>query len=317
MINLNHLRCFYHTGRNLSYTLAARDLFITQPAVKKQVKALEDYWDLRLLSRKGPRLVLTEEGKNIFQYAKRIFEFENVLEVAVEDIKNLKSGTLRIAVPHAFLSFLSFMMESFNNKYPDIKIQMSEGSSFSIIQMMLNNEAEIAVISKIEEHPHISFIHLCYEEVAFIVGTNNHLAEKQSISLDELSGEPIILKDFGSGSRKLVLDLFEKNHLKPNIQLETSNTAFIIDVVKHKEVGAFLIEHDIEKEFQKGNLVKIPIHDQKLILKVYVAYPKNQSLSIPAKAFFKVLAKLKPGTKYFPNLVPSWPQGCPCIDWGD
>ena len=311
MINLNHLRIFYHTAKNLSYTGAARELFISQPAVTKQVKTLEEYWDLKLFSKKGSRVYLTEEGHAILEYARKIFEQEKELELAVEDMKNLEKGTLRLAVPHAFLSFLSFLMDIFNKEYPQIRIQMTEGSSLSIIQSLLNNEAEIALISKVENHQDICFIHLCHEEVAFIVGPNHHLAKKKSISLNELSEEQIILKDLGSGSRKIVLDLFKENQMVPRILLETNNTDFIKDVVKRKEVGAFLIEQDIEEEFQEGTLVKIPLKDQKLILKIYLAYSKFQNLSIPAKAFFKVLGKLKPGTEYIPNLVPSWPRDCP------
>ena len=157
MINLNDLRVFYHTAKNLSYTLAARDLFISQPAVTKQVKALEDYWRLKLFSKKGSRVYLTEEGNTILEYAKRIFESEKELELVVEDIKVLERGTLRFAVPLALISFLSFLIDKYKNKYPNIKIKMSEGSAQSIIQKLLNNETEIALISKVEDHPDIHF----------------------------------------------------------------------------------------------------------------------------------------------------------------
>lgn len=314
MINLNHLRVFYHTAKNLSYTMAGKELFISQPAVTKQVKALADYWDLKLFSRKGSRVLLTEEGKAVFEYAKKVFETEKELELAIDDIKDLERGNLRLALPQTFMSFLSFLMDIYNKEYPQISIKLSEGSSLSIVQKLLNNEAEIALISKIENHPDIHFIHLCNEEVAFTVSSDHHLARKKSLSLYELSGEPIILKDFGSGSQKIVMDIFRENNIKPNIKMETSNQHFIIDVVKRKKVGAFLIEHDIEEEFQNGNLVKIPIKDHRLVLKIYIAYSKFQSLSIPAKAFFRVLSRLKPGTKYFPNLVSTWPQCCPCVD---
>lgn len=314
MINLNHLRVFYHTAKNLSYTKAGRDLYISQPAVTKQVHALEDYWDIKLFSKKGSRIYLTDEGKVVLEHAKRIFESEMDLELAVEDIKNLDKGILRIAVPQAFMSFLSFLMDIYSKEFPHIKIKISEGSSLSITKSLLKNESEIAVISKINDHPDIDFIHLCDEKVAFFVGPNHHLAKQKKISLNELSEEPIILRTRGSGTHKLVMDTFEHHKLSPNIQMETNNRDFIVDVVKNKEVGAFLIEHDIEEEFLEGNLVKIPIKNNKLVLNIYIAYPKFRSLSIPAKAFFKVLKKLKPGTEYFPNLVPGWPQGCPCME---
>lgn len=310
MINLHHFRVFYHVAKNLSYTLAARDLYITQPAVTKQVKALEEMWDLNLFSKKGVKIVLTDEGEVLFEYAKKIFEYEKEVEQAVEEIKSLERGTLRIASPKPIDYMMNFLMEIFHKEYPRIRIQISEGNSLTIMHRLLDNEIEVAFMAKIEEHPDVQFIHFSHEEVSFVVSPDHHLVKKKCVSIKELSEEPIMLKAVGSGTHKLAIGLFNQKNYKPNILLETSNTEYIKEVVQRGEAGAFLAEADISILVSEGKLVKIPVDGKRIFLEIYIAYLKDQSLSQPAETFLKLLGKLDL-KKHFPYLVSSWPEDFP------
>lgn len=306
MINLHHFRVFYHVAKNLSFTLAARDLFITQPAVTKQVHALEEMLNLKLFRKKGVTTVLTEEGNLLFEYAKKLFEYEKEIELVVEEIKSLERGTLRIASPKPIKYTMNFLMAIFHKEYPKIRIQLSEGNSLTIMHRLLANEIEIAFMAKIQEHPDIQFIHFSQEEVSFVVSPNHPMAKKEKATIKEVADEPIMLKAVGSGTRKLVVDLFEQYNYTPNILLETSNTDFIKEEVERGEAGAFLAEADISHLIQEGKLVKVPLNGKKMFLEIYIAYLKDQSLSQPAKAFLELLGKLEL-KKHFPYLVSSWP----------
>lgn len=308
MLNINHLRIFYHVGKNLSFTQAAKDLYISQPGVTAQVKNLEDSLCLQLFTKRRSKVCLTEEGKTLFQYAKRLFEFEHEIEEAIENIRTLKQGTLRLAVPTAFTSFMSFMMDRFYESYPNIRIQVIEGTSQSIVGKLLENKAEIGIVSKVEDDPDIKFIPIMKEKIFFVVNTSHHLVEKGQVSLKELANEPIITKSAGSGTKKAFLDLFENKGLAPNIILETSNTDFILKRVQEKEVGAFLIERDVSEGLKAGKLVEIPIKGGETNLDIFLAFLKDQHFSLPANAFFTVLSNLEPGTEYFPKLVETWPE---------
>ncbi len=310
MINLHHFRVFYHVAKNLSFTLAARDLYITQPAVTKQVQALEEMWDLKLFSKKGVKTVLTEEGEVLFECAKKIFEYEKEIELVVQEIKSLERGTFRIASPKPIDYIMNFLMEIYHKEYPKIRIQLSEGNSLTIMHRLLANEIEVAFMAKIQEHPDVQFIHFSHEEVSFVVNPDHPLAKKKDFTIKELSQEPIMLKAVGSGTRKLAVDLFKQYNLTPNILLETSNTNFIKEVVQRGEAGAFLADADISQLIQEGKLVKVPVHGQKMFLEIYITYLKDQPLSQPAKAFLELLGKLDL-KKHFPYLVSSWPKDFP------
>ena len=96
MINLNQLRIFYHAAKRLNFTKAAESLFITQPAVTAQVKHLETHCNLKLFKKKGRQVYLTDEGVTLYEYARKLFEYEKEIEDAIEDMRELKRGILRL-----------------------------------------------------------------------------------------------------------------------------------------------------------------------------------------------------------------------------
>ena len=187
MINLNQLRAFYQAAKYQNFSRAAKNLFVSQPAVTAQVKLFEDYCGLKLFKKKGRNLYLTDEGKALYDYASKIFEYE------------------------------------------------------------------------------------------------------------QLADEPIIMKDPGSGTRKLVDELFVKNDCPLNILMETGDAEIIKLLVQHGEGVSFLVKESVSVELQEGKLATVPLEKQSIFLDVSIAYLKNQPLSPPAQAFLKSLENL--GTK--------------------
>ena len=232
MLNFNQLRIFYQTARYLSCITAAKNLYITQPAVTAQLKVFEEFCNLKLFKKKGRKIHLTDEGKTLYDYASRIFEYEKEVEDAIEEMRELKRGVLRLGTTKAYARyFMPFMITSFRQAYPHIKIHLDEGSSLDMIHSLLDFKNEVAIIARAEENPNVCFIPFSHEELVLILSPNHHLARKRVISFDDLSEEPIIMKEKGSGTRKLVNELFRQKGLIPNILMETSNTEFIKQLV--------------------------------------------------------------------------------------
>jgi len=110
------------------------------------------------------------------------------------------------------------------------------------------------------------------------------------------------------------MDSFEQQNFKPNILLETNNYDFIKDVVLRGEAGTFLTEAEIDSLAQEEELIKIPVKDHKMSLKIYVAYSTDRPLSLPARTFLECLGRLDQVTKPFPYLAPTWPDDFPFTD---
>ncbi len=296
MLNFNQLRIFYQTARYLSCTTAAKKLYITQPAVSAQLKVFEEFCNLKLFKKKGRKIYLTDEGKTLYDYASRIFEYEKEVEDAIEDMRDLKRGVLRLGTTKAYARyFMPFLITSFRQAYPHIKIHLDEGSSLDMIHSQLDFKNEVAIIARAEENPNVCFIPFSHEELVLILSPDHPLARKRAISFDDLSEEPIIMKEKGSGTRKLVNELFRQKGLIPNILMETSNTEFIKQLVERGDGVSFVVREAVAVELQEKKLATLPIKGKQVYLDVSIAYLKNQHLSPPAQAFLDILLKIAPG----------------------
>ncbi len=293
MLNFNQLRVFCQTARYLSCTKAAEKLYITQPAVTAQLKLLEDSCKLKLFKKKGRRIFLTDEGRTLYDYATKVFEYEKEIESVIEEMRELKRGVLRLGTTKAYARyFMPFLITRFRETYPHIKIHLDEGSSLDMIHSLLDLRNEVAVIAIAEESPDICFIPFSHEELVLITAPDHRLARRKSVLVRELREEPIIMKEKGSGTRKLVNELFAKKGLAPNILMETSNTEFIKQLVQRGDGVSFVVREAVTAELQEGNLDAVTIRGQKLFLDVSIAYLKDQHLSPPAHAFLDMLLKI-------------------------
>lgn len=298
MINFNQLRVFYQTAKYQSCTVAAEKLYITQPAVTAQVKLLEDYCNLKLFKKKGRRIYLTDEGKTLYGYVRDIFKYEKEIESVIEEMRELKRGILRLGTSKAYARyFMPTLLTHFREAHPQIKIHLDEGSAQDMIQSLLDLENEVAFIAKVEDHPNLCFIPFSHEELVLILPPNHRLAQNESISLGDLGDESIIMKERGSGTRKLVNHLFEHRGIAPNILMETSNTEFIKELVQRGDGVSFVIREAVVAELQEKKLATVPIKGERFFLDVSIAYLKNQPLSPPAQAFLDKLPKTTSGEK--------------------
>lgn len=293
MINLNQLRAFYQAARHMNFSTAARKLFITQPAVTAQVKLFEDYLELKLFKKKGGKLYLTDEGKTIYEYAQKLFEYEREIENAVEEIKKLGRGTLRLGTARTYARhFMPFLISHFRECYPQIKIRLDEGSSQDMIQSLLDLRNELAVVANTKEPADICFTSFSQEELILILPPDHLLAKKKAVSFEELTDEPIIMKETGSGTRRLVNELFAKNGYSPKVLMEMSDAEMIKLLVQHGEGISFLLREAVARELKEKKLASVPLKGPKMFLDVSVGYLKNQPLSPPAQAFLDNLENL-------------------------
>ncbi len=294
MLNFNQLRVFYHAAKNLNFTLAANELFITQPAVTFQMKAFEESCNLKLFKKRGRSLFLTDEGRALYRYAEKIFKYEKEIENAIEDMHELKRGILSLGTTKAYARyFMPLMLSTFHEKYPNIKIQLYEGSSLDMIYSLLEFKNEVAVIAKAKELPEVNFFPFSKEEMAVIVAPGHLLTRKKAVSFEDLAEEPFIMKEKGSGTRKLVEQSFSKVNCEPNILMETSNTEFIKQLVQRGDGVSIVVKEAVAFELSEKKLAQVPLKDPQIYLDVSIAYLKDQPLSPPARAFVDTLTKLR------------------------
>ncbi len=293
MVNFNQLRAFYYTAKFQSCTKAAEKLFITQPAVTAQLKALEEYCDLKLFKKKGRNIFLTDEGKALFEHARKIFEWEREIEALIEDMRELKIGVLRLGSTKTYARYvMPSIIGRFHESYPQIKILLDEGSSLDLVHSLLDLRNEVVIIAKVEDNPRVQFTPFSCEELILILPPGHELAAQDQVSIKDLHGTPLIMKERGSGTRKLVNELFASFGIKPNVLMETSNTELLKQMVSRGDGVAFVVKGAVEGELASGGLVTVPLDCGPILLDVSIAHLRAERLSRAAQAFLSMIMEI-------------------------
>ena len=238
-------------------------------------------------------MYLTSEGESLFPYAEKMFELEKEIEKVIKDFHGLKRGYVRLGTTKTSVKYsIDNIMLSFHKSFPDIKIKVQEGTSMEMLHSLLNFKNDLVLTAQVEDNPNINFTILGKEEVFLIVAPGHYLANKKNISFNELAGVPAIIKEIGSGIRKLVDNYFARSGVKPKILIETNKVEFIIELVKQGQAISFLTRRVIEKEIAEGTLRAIPIKPEELFVNVGISYLNDQQLSPAAKALLDFLLPL-------------------------
>ena len=144
--NLNQLKYFYTVAKTRSYTKAASELFLTEPAVHMQVSSLECSLGFKLLHKTGKELKLTESGEVLYDYAEKIFCVIEEAVSALTELHNLKKGSLRLGTVKALAQhFMPVILSSFHKCYPGIRIHLNEDTSCDLVDGILHHRYDLAI----------------------------------------------------------------------------------------------------------------------------------------------------------------------------
>ncbi|MFH1116838.1 MAG: LysR family transcriptional regulator [Pseudomonadota bacterium] len=289
-LNLTQLKAFYFAATHGSFTLAAEKLFITQPAVSMQVKALEACYGVQLFVRRKKELQLTDVGDDLFQIAKRIFgmvrEAENLLELAGEPkTEVLKIGSTKTLVRYVLAKYIS----TFQKSYPLVQIQIDDGSSREMVQSVLRNENDLAIVGRVTYDDSLQVIPFFEDELVLMAAPSHPLCKKAVVSIEDLKGESLILREKGSGTRELVERVLEKTSIVSSAIIESGNADFIKELVRIGDGITLLAEMGADEHVNRGDLRILPLKEGSFRLKIDIVYSKDRELSAIDEAFLKVL----------------------------
>jgi len=293
-MNLNQLRGFYEAARLQSFTKAARELFVTQPAVTAQVRALEEHLGLPLFIKRGPgrRLVLTDSGEFLLEQARKIFGLEAELERTLAEMRQLQRGLLKISTTKTYARYVMPMYVSrFHESHPCIQVNMEEGSSAEVCRSLLEGRSEVGVLAASRLVRGLTFVPFRQEEVCLFASPKSALAQRgRLITIGDLADQPIIMREEGSSLCELVLQCLSRQGVVPQVIVQTSNSDCVKAMVEQDQGVAFLVRAAIETDVREGRLAVIPIKGQVLALQVNIAYLDGADLSPATIEFLKVLA---------------------------
>ena len=199
-IVFTHLRSFHAVAENRGFTAAANALHISQPTVTTQVKELEERYGVELLLRLGRRVELTETGAALFDISRRIMKLHEEADELLLSSGKLTTGQLRIAAVGPFHA--TEMVARFLAQYPSIKVSMLLGNSDQTLARILELEADVAILAHVVEDSRVHSIPFSTHEVVVFVNADHPWHGRKHVSIAELGGQPLILRETGSTTRR-------------------------------------------------------------------------------------------------------------------
>jgi len=288
-LNFNQLKAFYYTVKCGSLSAAAEALYITQPAVTKQIQQLHSAYGIKLLNRFGKKMVLTDAGEALYDFASKIFEAETQAEEILRDFQQRKSGRIRIHASESFGAYyLPFMVNLFRKRYPTpVQISVNIFPNPVVIENTAKLEADIGFISYPVEHKKLMVREVLEDRLVLIVPPSHSLSRKKLLQPRHLEGQPMIMHEKGSGTRVIIDAFLRKNNLSMSVSLELSNNEAIKRAVEQGMGLSLISEHVVRGEIQGKKLKSIPFADPSLKRKFYLIHHKDKYLSQPLQAFIR------------------------------
>ena len=293
-MKIDQLRTFQKVAVNGSFTRAARDLFLTQPAVSQQIRALENHYRVRLFDRQGKSIKLTLEGEILFSKINNLLNELRDIEKVFEDLSELDMGRIDIAATAVFSTyFLPRAMGDFIKYYPGVEIELHTGNSHEVITKLLEGGTDFGFGGVVKAEPDITFSLIHQEPYIFVVGKDHPLSKRDQVSVGDLGVHPFIWREHGTLIRRKMEEMMggsQGSAIFRNV-IEVQNVETVKRLVE-QGVGVTIIPRiAVGRELAAGWLRQVKLRGLDLKASYYLLHLKKRPLSRRARVFLQLLMK--------------------------
>lgn len=266
-------------ARLLSFTRAAEELCMTQPAVTFQVKQLEEQYNTRLFERSHGRISLTATGEVVFGYADRILGLNDELDTRIGEMTGGVRGPLLLGASLTIAEFiLPRILGEFKARYPDVRTQMTVANSETIEARVADHALDVGLIESPSTSPALSTEVCCEDELVLICASSHPLARRDSVTPLEVAAQPYISRETGSGTREFTDQYFRQAGVAPddlNLVMELGSPEAIKGLVETGLGVSIMSRATIAKELRLQSLAARPL-EPRLIRILSLVYPKDR-----------------------------------------
>lgn len=284
------MKVFISAAKNLNFTKAAEEMYVTQSSISKIIKSLEDECGTQLFYR-TPTIKLTDSGKELYKQSINIMSQLERIPNEINSITKLKKGEINIGIPPIMgASFFPGIIGGFKAKYPNIKIKLMEVGSKLIVNKMEEGELDIGIVCSFPKEKN-SYNMFQFIKSPLMVGINkgNSLSDMKSINFKDLKDEHFILfhQDFTLYDQ--IMTKCMENGFEPNVICNSSQRDFIIEMVA-ENLGITFLPKSISDKIERDNIRFIPIEGPQIYLNLLVIWKKDRYVSYASKEWLKFAA---------------------------
>ncbi|MDT3699744.1 MAG: selenium metabolism-associated LysR family transcriptional regulator [Thermincola sp.] len=296
MFSLRQLKAFVTVAENKSFTKAAKTLYMTQPAVSAQIKALEERLEICLLERNDKNIVLTEAGEIFYQEAQKIISLYLGFMEALDELKGVRKGKLCLAastIPGEYV--LPNLLGDFNKLCPGVELTLRIADTGQVAEQLLNRTADIGMIGAMIKNEALHLEEFKRDELIVIASISDKKMP-DIITLGDLARTNLLLREADSGTRMFFLEELKKQGVdirKLKVGMEFGSTRAIITAVQSGLGVSVVSRLACQDALELGKIRKIKLAGFRLERPLFLAWNKNKYQSHAVKAFLKYLRSQK------------------------
>lgn len=253
-----------------SFSKASKILFISQPAISKHIKALEEHYKQTFFERKGSNIKLTAAGDLLFKHLKDAKKIQNQIELELSTLTNKfkAKGELKLgASTTVALYIIPKMLSGFHQKYSEVKISLLNRNTDTIVKALLDEDIDIGIVEGKKKLSSIIYQPFIKDEVVAVCSAKSAIAKKKILTIEELKKTPVVLREQGSGTLDAVKDVLGKKRIKLSelkVGVRLAGTEALKNFLREDECLGFLPKGSVTRELKDGDLVAIKIEHFKI-----------------------------------------------------
>jgi len=284
-VTFRQLKVFESVARHLSYTKAAKELHLTQPAVSMQIKQLEEHTGLPLLEQIGKKIHLTEAGSEMYHYARSIAHELRKAASIMERLKGIESGRLEITVATTANAFATRMLAKFKQQHEGVTISLDVTNRERLLQQLADNEKDIAIMGRPPLDADLVIESFADNPLVVVAAPDHPLAKEEFIPLYMLQDETFVVREQGSGTRTAMQRFFDEHKLNVTSSMEMNENEAIKQAVQAGMGLGIVSIHTLELELETNRLVILEVEDFPIMRHWYLVHRKEKRLPPVTQAF--------------------------------
>jgi DNA-binding transcriptional LysR family regulator len=292
-MDLWRLNIFCKVVELRSFSKAASTVYLSQPTVSSHIKDLENHFECKLIDRLGREVVPTKAGQLLYGYAAKMIALKEDTEKALAEFQGKIRGHLTIGgstIPGGYI--LPPLLGRFKKAYPEVTVTLTEGDTAGIIQDTLEGRVELGIVGAKAGEVQLVQEKFMDDEMCLIVPTGHNWAIRGTVMVDDLEGEPFIMREPGSGTRKSIEQVLDEAGYRPsrlNVVAEMGSTEAVRQAIKAGVGVSILSECAVVDELTSGILRKVGIEGVSFHRAFYLITHKHRTQSPLCRTFVQFL----------------------------
>jgi DNA-binding transcriptional LysR family regulator len=286
ILDSRQLLAFTALARRRSFTLAGKDLFLTQSAVSHAIKALEEEVGCRLVDRTGKRVLLTQSGEQFLRHVEKIMREMEAARAGLETISKWEHGRLRVGAGALACQYIMpAVLREFKQSFPKCVIRIEPGDYTKQLELLRGNHVDLAVMLEPSGQSDINFTLLFQDELRFVVAPSHPWAGLGRVPHEGIAGETLVLCNKACYTFRLITEYFRDQKVLLSNFIELGNMEAIKELVKAGIGAGILASWTARPEIENGTLVSLPLGPRRLRRKWGIAHLKGRKLALGEETF--------------------------------